>query len=218
MIVYTTVFGNTDPLHEPADPGDARFVCFADRPIRSKTWEVIRVDPTEAPSRECRRYKQRSHVVFPDAEWTLWIDAAFELQVPPERIILLASHDVMGFKHPDRRRISVEAPAIVKAGKGREPDVMAQLAVYQSAGWDTDANPQRHITNGGFLLRRHTPAVRAFNEAWHREVQTRCLRDQMSIDYCAWKTGVEIGYFDGNVRNNKLAQIHFMRGKRTTDF
>ena len=162
--------------------------------------------------------KQRSHVTFPDADATLWLDAAFELLVAPEDVLRLATHDVMGFRHPDRQRITQEAPAIVRAGKGRESDVMAQLAAYQADGWDTPENPQRYITNGGFLLRKHTDAVKRFNDIWHREVQTRCLRDQMSIDYCAHKVGVQIGHFGGHVRSNKLAQIHFFRGKPTVDY
>src|SRR5690606_9472229 len=140
-------------------------------------------------SRECRKLKQRPHVVFPDAGVTLWMDAAFQLLAAPEKLLAMATADVMGFKHPDRTRITDEAPAIVRAGKGRREDVEAQLAAYQAQGWDTADNPQRYITNGGFLLRRNTDAVRRFNEAWHHEVQTRSLRDQMSIDYCAWREG-----------------------------
>jgi hypothetical protein len=218
IVVYTTVFGPTDPLHEPRKPDGFRFVCFTDRPLKSRHWEIVQVPATDAPARECRKLKQLSHVTFPEADATLWLDAAFELLVSPAKVAALATADMVGFKHPDRTRISQEAPAIARAGKGLEGPTMAQLETYQAAGWDTDDNPQRHITNGGFLFRRHTPAVQRFNEAWHREVQTRTLRDQMSIDYCAWREGVAIGHYPGNVRRNNLARIHFLRGKRTTDF
>lgn len=218
LVVYTTVLGRTDPLREPRHAGKARWVCFSDRQLASKVWEVVLVPETATPVRECRRRKQLSHVEFPEAAATLWLDAAFQLLVPPEQVLAMATADVMGFRHPDRRRITDEAPAIIRAGKGKSEAIWSQLAAYQAEGWDTDFDPQRHITNGGFLLRRHTDAVKRFNDAWHHEVQTRSLRDQMSIDYCAWRAGVAIGHFAGTVRRNNLARMQVMRGKGTTDF
>lgn len=218
LVVYTCVFGNTDPLHEPVRPDGFRFVCFTDQPIKSRHWEIVRLPTQDAPKRACRTYKQPSHLVFPEADATLWIDAAFTLLVSPVAVERMASADVMGFRHPDRTRITQEAEAIIRAGKGRPEHVLAQRDAYVADGWDTEASPQQHITNGGFLFRRHTDVVRRFNEAWHHEVQTQTLRDQMSIDYCAHKTGVQISHFPGNVRNNRLARIHHLHGKPTNDY
>lgn len=218
LIVYTTVIGRTDPLREPLNPDGVRFVCFTDQPLSSRRWEIVQVPKTEAPNRQSHALKQLSHEALPEAECTLWIDAAFVLHASPRDILARATQPVMGFKHPDRTRISQEAHAIVRAKKGRADDVFAQLAEYQAQGWDTDANPQPHITNGGFLLRQHTPQVRAFNREWHHHVQTRCLRDQMSIDYVAHLCGVAIGHFDGTVRKNAFATLYVMPGKQTTDF
>lgn len=218
MIVYTTVMGRTDPLREPLNPGGVRFVCFTDQPLQSQHWEIVRVPVTDTPNREHHRLKQLSHIALPEADASLWIDAAFLLHARPLNVLAKSTHDVMGFKHPDRTRISQEALAIVRANKGRASDINAQLNAYQAHGWDTDDNPQQHITNGGFLLRRHTPEVKKFNEAWHREVQQRSLRDQMSIDFVAHQCGVAIGHFEGTVRKNAFATLHVMPGKKTTDF
>jgi hypothetical protein len=40
------------------------------------------------------------------------------------------------------------------------------------------------------ILRRHTPAVAAFNEAWWAEIQAGSRRDQVSFTYVAWKLGL----------------------------
>ena len=218
MIVYSCIFGATDPLREPKRPGNTRFVLFTDQDIKSKRWEVVRLPKMPAPKRESRNYKQPSHLIFPDADATLWIDAAFTLLADPLEILARYPQEMVGFRHHKRSRIKEEAPAIVRAGKGRAKDVFAQLAAYQADGWDTDAKPQRLITNGGFLLRRHTPRVRAFNELWHHEVQTRSLRDQMSIDYCAHKVGLPIAHFPGTVKANQFATLSVLRRKPTNDF
>ena len=207
MIVYTTVLGKTDPLHEPICNSDWRFVCFTDQPIRSKRWEIVQVPPTETPKRECRKLKLRPHVVFPDADVTLWMDCCFTLLVPPEEIAAQYRSEFTAFRHHKRRRITDEAEAIIRAGKGKADAIHAQLAAYQADGWDTDYRPQKVIHNGGFLLRRHTPKMIEHAEAWHHEVQTRTLRDQMSVDYCAAKVGMRIDDFAGIVPRNRYARI-----------
>lgn len=217
LIVYSCIFGDTDPLREPKHPGDTRFVLFTDQNIRSAHWEVVRVPTCERPKRECRKLKQPSHLVFPEAAATLWIDASLELLVDPLELLERFPGEFTGFRHHKRSRIVDEAPAIVRAGKGKADAIYAQLAAYQADGWDTDANPQTAITNGGFMLRRHTARVIRFNEAWHHEVQNRTLRDQMSLDYCAAKVGMPIDHFPGNVSANEFVRRHACR-KPTSDF
>jgi hypothetical protein len=210
LVVYTTVFGQTDKLREPTNPGSARFVVFTDQDITSKRWEIVMVPTLAAPKRECRKYKQLSHVVFPDADATLWVDAQFHLSSDPLDLLATYPAELTGFRHHKRKRITDECEAIIRAGKAKPEAVRAQLAAYKADGWDTDDNPQAEITNGGVLLRRHAPRVIRFNELWHAEVQARTLRDQMSIDYCAAKVGLEIAYFPGNMVANPIgARIHY---------
>lgn len=214
LVVYTTVFGQTKPLHEPAAASDARFICFTDQPITSDRWEIVRVPPTSTPSRECRRLKQLSHIVFPSAHFTLWTDSNFSLKVDPVELLQRYPYPVTTFRHPHRKRIRDEAGVIISHGKGKAATISAQLAAYQAEGFDTEENPQRMISAGGFVLRRHTEAVKRFNEVWFHEVQTRSLRDQMSIDYAAWKTGLRIHYFPGTYLDNEVAEL--TRYKRAT--
>lgn len=218
LVVYTCVFGDTDPLRDPVRPGRTRFVCFTDQPVRSKVWEIVQLPKHDAPKRACRAYKQPSHLIFPEADATLWIDAQVVLTADPLDLMRRFTGEFTGFRHHKRKRITDEAEAIIRAGKGKADAIHAQLAAYKADGWDTDANPQQAITNGGFMLRRHTERVRRFNELWHHEVQTRTLRDQMSLDYCAAKAGLKIDYFPGDMVRNAIGRrIHYPR-KPTNDF
>jgi hypothetical protein len=218
LIVYTCVLGDTDPLQEPLRPGRTRFVCFTDQPIRSKVWEIVKLPKQDAPKRACRAYKQPSHLIFPEADATLWVDAQLQLLADPMDLLAQYPAEFCGMRHHKRHRIKDEAEAIIRAGKAKPEAIRAQLADYQADGWDTDASPQRAITNGGLMLRRHTGTVRRFNELWHAEVQSRTLRDQMSLDYCADKAGMRIHYFPGDMTRNPIARRVHYPAKPTNDF
>lgn len=219
MIVYTTVFGETDKLQEPQVDSKARFVCFTDQPISSDRWEIIRKPKSFTPKRLCREMKLQPHVVFPDADKTLWIDANCRLTMAPEEIFERHPEGVTALVHHKRQRIRQEVEAILRWGKAKEDILRAQLSHYQLNGWDTITNPQRAIHNGCFLVRHHTPEVMRFCDFWAAEVARWTLRDQMSIDYSAWRTGLAINNAEGTVpRNPYFTHVPYRGVKPTNDF
>lgn len=215
ITVYTTVFGYTDPLHEPVRrwPG-VRFVCFADQPVRARIWEVVRVPKVEAPTRMSRMMKALSHK-YTDTEWALWIDANFTLLVDPRT--LLKHGDFVTFRHRDRTRITDEAKEIIRLGKALPDKIEQQLSAYKADGFDTDENPMRELSCNGVILRRHTPEVIALNEALAHELSTHTLRDQMSLDYCAWKQGFTLKRWPGVHSSNPYFKYRSFR-RPTNDF
>lgn len=214
LTVFTCVFGNTDPLHEPVRTGHARFVCFTDQPIRSKCWQIVRMPVQDAPTRAARMMKAMSHTTT-DTEWSLWIDANFTLMVEPEK--LLRHGEFVTFRHRDRTRISDEAREIVRLGKALPHSIAGQLAAYRADGFDTDENPQRELSCNGVILRRHTPEVVALNEMWAGEIARHTLRDQMSLDYCAWKLGFALSRWPGTHDRNPYFRHKYYR-RPTNDF
>lgn len=215
IVVYTTVFGHTDPLHEPKVAGNARFVCFTDQPIRSQRWHVIRGDRVEQPTRMARCYKTIPHVLFKDADWTLWMDANFTLLVDPAS--LLKHGEFVNFRHPDRTRITTEAEEIIRLGKAKEPAIRAQLADYHVHGFDTEENPMNELSSNGVILRKNTVQNKELNESWAEELRAHTLRDQMSLDYAAWKLGMKLNRWPGTHRNNPYFNFTYYK-RPTNDF
>ena len=203
LIVYTALFGYTDPLHEPLCQSQARFVCYTDQPLKSQRWEIIRVPRQDFPTRISRLTKAMSHKLL-DCEWSLWMDANFTIITDP--YLLLDDNEISLFKHPDRTRITDEAQEIIRLQKTCPDKIRAQLAAYKADGFDTDSNPQKILSQNGVILRKHTPQICKLNEMWAHEIHTKSLRDQMSLNYCAWKLGVDINYWPGYHRNNS----HFL--------
>lgn len=207
-VVYTTVFGNTDPLHELKHKGKARYICFTDQEIKSETWEVIKVLPTKAPATKSRRYKCQPHLIFGDTP-TIWVDACLDCFFDPEDLLKKYKGVITNFEHPDRCRIKNEAKAIIKAQKAPEKEITNQLSAYQKEGFDLDSRPMQSLSNNGFILRRNCQKL---NELWWHEVKTKSRRDQMSLDYCAWKLGITINKFQGNIRKNPYVKYnHYNR-------
>lgn len=214
LTVFTCVFGNTDPLHEPECKGRARFVCFTDQPITSRHWEIVRLPAQAAPTRASRQMKALSHRSV-HTEWSLWMDANFTLAVEPRR--LLEHGEFVTFRHRDRTRIADEAREIIRLEKARPAAARRQLATYQAAGFDTDANPMHELSCNGVVLRRHTSEVVALNEAWARELATHTLRDQMSLDYCAWRLRYKLARWPGTHDSNPYFHHRYYR-RPTNDY
>lgn len=209
LIVYTALFGYTDPLHEPMCKSDARFVCYTDQPLKSKRWEIIQVPRQQFTTKISRLAKAMSHRLLP-TEWSLWIDASFTIIIDP--YLLIDDNDISLFKHPDRTRITDEAAAIIQLNKTCPDKIRSQLAAYHADGFDTESNKQMVMSQNGVILRRHTPKIIALNEMWANEIHNRSLRDQMSLNYCAWKLGVDLNYWEGSHRKNSFFMFqHYKR-------
>lgn len=204
MIVYTALFGDVtrDRLTSPPAGLADRCVCFTDAPLTVSGWEIRRLSSVgRSPSFLARLVKTRPDRWFgPDAT-TLWVDASCELQsgltIAPE------GPPIIGLRHPDRSSVDAEAAEIIRLGLAPADVVYAQLDAYRADGFATNG---RELTTTGVLLRR--PEAHAFNLLWEDQIIRYNLRDQLSIDYCAWKTGRAITYWPGSYRDNEVMRYH----------
>lgn len=210
MIVYTALFGKTDPLHEPAVQTDCRFVCFTDQDIKSERWEIVRVRSSAGPTRTARMLKALPQRMFPQEDAWLWIDCCFTLKADPVAICRTAAHDIITFRHQYWNRITDEAQAIVRLRKAKPAAVYAQLAAYNADGFDTPENPQQSLSCNGVVFRRNTDQICKLNQLWANQLK-HTLRDQMCLDYCAWKLGVSVGRWPGFDTDNPIARYNHYR-------
>ena len=209
LTVYTCIFGNTDPIHDPTCEKNVRYVCFTDQNIKSDYWEIVKMSKQQFPTRSARMMKTLSHKHI-DTEYSLWVDANFTVLECPTKHI--GKDDFVRFVHKDRKRISDEANEIVKLGKAKKEQIKRQLAFYQMQGFDTEQNKQKELSCNSVILRKHTPEIIELNEMWARQIQSHTLRDQMSLDYCAWKLNVKLSAWPGTHDNNPyFLHTHYKR-------
>jgi len=209
IVVCTAWFGGADTLKPPRvlNPHVA-YICMTDRAEAIAGWSMHRIQATDRP-RWLARWAKTNLEWIPPHDVSIWMDASFELLVDPVAVIRAAAETqapIVGFVHPDRTRISEEAEAIVRAGLAPGEAVRRQVATYRAAGFDTAARQQPRLTTTGFLVRWRSSDVAAFNAAWWVEQQRHTLRDQLSIDYVAYKQQLPIGYMPGHYRANPFVR------------
>lgn len=213
IIVASALIGPTESIGPaPPAPQGVRFVCYTDRRDLNG-WQPLPA-PAGHPRLAARRAKMRVLDDFPGHEFSIWVDASFDLLCDPRALVreaVATGCDVVGLRHPDRRRIRDEAREVIRLGLAPKDLVTRQLEAYQLAGFDCDDAPRTVITTTGLMVRRHTQAVQAFTHRWHDELEQWTIRDQLSVDYAAWRTGVAIGYLPGHYRDNRFALYNRVR-------
>ncbi len=205
LVVFTAVIGETEPLQAPrvVEPS-VRYLCFTDRPAHVPApYEAIAVAAAGSARTQSRRIKiLAEHPTLQAADATLWHDASYQLWRDPRWVCrrVRRGEDLVALKH-HRRCLEDEAVLIARYGYVALDQAQATVARYRAAGFD-----RLGMTAGGLLGRRVTPAVQRFNAAWWAESQTAWGgRDQASLDFCAWRAGVTVGYVQGRIKANRYA-------------
>lgn len=210
LVIYTCITVAYDKLPDPqAVCPSADYVCFTDQPqdAPSGVWDyrpITRSERTRALT--SRWYKLHPHELFPDYEYSLWIDGNVTVAGSGlyDRLVSMMTEGVKaaGLRHPDRDDIYEEALRILH---GRRETL---CRVLRTAGFLRREGMPRHFglyENNVILRRSSDPLVVSFDELWWKMLCRFSGRDQLSHTYCLWKTGLDYGLIlpDGsNARNH----------------
>lgn len=202
-VIYTAIFGKIDRLQE-LDPWPGwDYVCFTDREgFEGRGWEIRppgnggRVPRVGLGRRMARFHKVSPHELFPGAQITLWVDGCLAPRVNPESIAHnhLARHDLATFKHGERSCLYQELQACIRLKKDVPGKMQEQVGRYRREGYP----PGRGLAETTAVLSRLTPPVIELYGAWWHEIVNGSVRDQLSLDYCCWKLGLEYDHLKGS--------------------
>jgi hypothetical protein len=212
IVVYTAIAGKYDTLKEP--PGgllkEVDFVAFCDCTPPATSWEIRKVcTEFSDPCRNAKTHKILPHMFFPEATYSLWIDGSVAINgaFPIKQWIeeCLSESDWAIFKHPDRQCIYDEAEACIRLSKDDPAIIQSQMALYRKENYPANNG----LVESAVILRRHTEAVRQFNEAWFQEIRNNSRRDQLSFNYVAHKTGLKFRYLPESLRHGPDCYFQF---------
>jgi hypothetical protein len=195
VVVYTAVAGAYDDVRTPEVlPAGWRLVCFRDVPTaRMGAWENVVFDYFHShPARRARYVKLHPHVYFPDAEWSVWVDANLLIRrdvTPLVEMVSALDDKIAMIKHPHRHDIYQEGREVVSRGLAEREVVETQLARYRDRGMATHSG----LFETGVMIRHHHDAkLVALANAWWTEIENGTHRDQISLPMAARAAGVTV--------------------------
>ncbi len=191
VCIYTTLFGDIDQLSSVSDPvPGVDYICFTDRPREATGWKQVITDPQQATNNlNAKVFKILPHKYLAEYEYSMFVDAntVFVGRVAELIEICRAGGDFVMWSHPTRDDAYVETCAIIGHVRHGPDGLLDQLRHYADEGLP------RHTSmfEASFIWRRHTqPAVQELMEAWWQEICRFTSRDQLSLSYLVWKTGM----------------------------
>lgn len=208
ICVYTCITGNYDGLSKiyPSQNPNIDFICFTDNQeleYCSGNWN-IRSIPNElnylSKVKQQRIIKACPNRYLQDYDVSLWIDGNISIVSDIYKFLKKYNIEKIPFftkKHPCRNCIYEEAKKVLQMKKDFPQNVNPQIERYRKEGFPE--NFGLHET--GVILRRHREVcVHVFGNMWAKEIMTFSHRDQLSFDYCRWKTEIQIGHLQiGNL-------------------
>lgn len=136
-------------------------------------------------------WSHHPHLAAPDADVTVFIGGNFCTQIPDlaERCLAeLDDDDMLLLKHPWRDDILDEAYASAEDWRwGGRQDLFGQVRSYLDAGHPRNWG----LFHGGMIVRRDTPAMRAFNDAWWGEYCHWSSQNQLSLPFLLRTSGLK---------------------------
>jgi len=203
ITVITALTSDRDKLRDDHSDIESKFVAYVSSPVNTRKWEIRKAyDRFTSPRRNSRIHKILVHH-YVNTEYSLWLDANIALRVPVQKLIdeYLQDCDLAVFKHPERDCLYDEA-MIAAVNYLDDPEVIIeQVKGYEDNGFAK----HKGLAECNMILRRHTPKIEAFNNAWWSEYCRHSVRDQISFMYVADKVGLKFKFITPAARwGNKM--------------
>ena len=219
-IIYIVITGNYDTIKRPLVLEESvEYVLFTNNPeIKDAgVWKVVQIPTVQwqgKTEREnnillSRKVKMLPHKYLPvDAEWSIYIDADMLIKRPLTELLKHLHEDTLfaACRHSYCQSVNEEINDLRTKGMVDAKHIENQWQRYVEWGFEDDLG----ISENGLLIRRHNDArVIALMELWWEEYQKGCLRDQVSLMPCMFRTGF-MPYFqfiEMDIRNNNCVEV-----------
>lgn len=181
-------------------------------------WRLILLKhpPYDEPRRNGKVPKILTHRLFPQAQYSIWIDGKMELIVDPllilERYLWRGKHTFAIAQHKHHRSIYEEADANKRRKRYARPLIDYQMKIYRYEGmepWSIKKNTISDVPEGAVIIREHTALSNLFSCLWFNEVNLLTPRDQLSFGYVVYRLkGLFKFYMFPNCEYNSLFVLH----------
>ncbi|KAJ0077224.1 hypothetical protein Patl1_35571 [Pistacia atlantica] len=181
-------------------------------------WRLILLKnpPYDEPRRNGKVPKILTHRLFPQAQYSIWIDGKMELIVDPllllERYLWRNKNTFAIAQHKHHRSIYEEADANKRRKRYARPLIDLHMKIYRYEGmepWSIKKNTVGDVPEGAVIIREHTAMSNLFSCLWFNEVNLFTPRDQLSFGYVVYRLGSSFKfYMFPNCEYNSLFVLH----------
>ena len=199
--VISALFGDYDAWEDPIIANsEYDYFLFTNQPIESKVYKVVQIDNPHPL--EHRRVKILPQAYLPDYECFVWHDANIT-QVADIKTLVDASvkaADVVFLQHPMNKCTTRELHLCAKLNKDNIATMSRQVHEYILEGFPMNYG----AVETGVNIRKNNADTQRFSEIWWQEVSTKSKRDQLSVKYALWKSGVYSQSVGAGVLHNQM--------------
>ena len=219
-IIYTVITGNYDTIKQPllVEEG-VEYVLFTNnREIKDAgVWKVVQISSEQWLGRTerennillSRKVKMLPHKYLPkECELSIYVDADMLIKESLTELLNDLREETLfaSCRHSYCKSVSEEINDLKAKGMVDAAQIENQWQCYVEWGFKDDLG----ISENGLLIRRHNDArVTQLMELWWEEYQKGCLRDQVSLMPCMFRTDF-MPYFqfiEMDIRNNNFVEV-----------
>ena len=219
-IIYTVITGSYDSIKQPQVVEEGvEYILFTNNPEiqNAGVWRVVQIPSEQWQGRTekennillSRKVKMLPHKYLPEgAEWSIYIDADMVIKRPLTELVATLHNDTLfaACRHSYCKNAQEEIEDLLSKNKVEPEQVQQQWNKYIEWGFRDDLG----ISENGLFIRKHNDRrVQSLMELWWSEYQQGCLRDQVSLMPCIYKTDF-MQYFqfvEKNIRDNEYLDV-----------
>jgi hypothetical protein len=201
--VYTAITNGYDTLLLQPIIDGCEYVVFTDDPtLTSEQWRVVSI-----PDLDCKAPKILRHEYMGEYDQTLWIDA--NIMLYKDAIDLFAyTEPFLCFDAVERHCGYEEVDMCRRLNKIDDND-----ASYATEYLHVHKHPeQAGMIASGVILRNAHASLPDFEKDWYWHVRNVCKRDQVTVNYLFDKHNICVGYFSGDITNNRYCKWNITHG------
>ena len=207
ICVYTCITGNYDDLNELKNiEKGIDYYCFTNNEkLKSDTWNVIYVEDKDLSNvKLARKIKILGHPSINEKyDILVWMDGAVTFKKNISEFVkeyLKDGYSFAAFKHNSRDNIYDECNACLIARKEKQDNVKKLLQFYKKEKYP-DNNGL--IESTVYIKRPKDKKVIETMNLWFDMILNYTHRDQLSFNYCIYKTGLKVNWINKNVFSNE---------------
>lgn len=210
VVLYTARFGTPGRFrtHESSLPADDR-IYYTDIDVEEGCHQMVPVGRSRTVKNDFYQIRKMNldHIsppikrqrfvkicipdeLFDNYEYSIYADIKRPVVSNFDQLIkfLQDGSDFLVRKHPGRNCAYKEADFLLRKNWYDNSAILKQVEFYKKEGFPAHSGLYWSVQ----LFRRHTKELKEFSRLWWKQVERYSYRDQISLPYVAWKTGMRI--------------------------